>query len=68
VQLSEHPVSEGVLDSFEAYLRESCEDAVLPATFSEESVKMLSVHPALGFAKMLPRQGACLVLFQQFVR
>jgi hypothetical protein len=37
---SEYPFSKGFLDSFEVYLQESGEDAVLPVSVSEESVKM----------------------------
>ena len=40
VELSEYPFSEGCLDSFKVYLQESGEDAVLPASVSEKSVKV----------------------------
>jgi hypothetical protein len=40
VELCEYPFSEGFLDSFEVYLREPCEYAVLPLSVSEESVKV----------------------------
>ena len=40
VEVCEYPFSEGCLDSFEVYLQESGEDAVLPESVSEESVKM----------------------------
>jgi hypothetical protein len=35
MQRSEHPVSKGFLDCFEVYLREACEDDVLPVSISE---------------------------------
>ena len=40
VKLCEHPFSEGLLDCYKVYLQESGEDAVLPVSVSEESVKM----------------------------
>jgi hypothetical protein len=40
VKLSEDPFSEGVLDGFEVYLSEPCEDAVLPVAVSDDSVKV----------------------------
>ena len=62
VELSEDPFSEGILDCFEVYLREPGEDAILPVAVSEESVqmRMRCVHPARGFAKMLPLEEAWL--------
>ena len=43
VELYEHSFSESFLDSFEVYLREACEDAVLPVSVSEKSVKVWMV-------------------------
>ena len=40
VELCEYPFSEGLLDWFEVYLREPSEDAVLPVSVSEKSVKV----------------------------
>jgi hypothetical protein len=39
VELREYPFSEGILDWFKDNLREPCEDAVLPVSVSEKSVK-----------------------------
>ena len=40
MELSEHPFSKRLLDSFEFYLQESGEDAVFPVSVSEESVQV----------------------------
>ena len=40
VELSEYPFSEGFLYGFKVYLREVSEDAVLPVSVSEKSVKV----------------------------
>jgi hypothetical protein len=40
VKLCEYSFSEGFLDSLEVYLQESGEDAVLPVSVSEYSVKV----------------------------
>jgi sporulation-control protein spo0M len=43
VELREYSFSKSILDSFEVYFREACEDAVLPVSVSEEPVKVWMV-------------------------
>jgi hypothetical protein len=43
VELSEYSFSKSFLDSFEVYLAEACEDAILPVPVSEEPVKVWMV-------------------------
>jgi hypothetical protein len=40
MELREYPFSEGILDCFKDNLREPCEDAVLPVSVSEKSMKV----------------------------
>jgi hypothetical protein len=43
VELCEYSFSEGILKRLKVYLREACEDAVLPVSVSEKSVKVWMV-------------------------
>jgi hypothetical protein len=40
MELSEYPFSEGFLNSFEVYFPEAGEDAAIPVSVSEESMKV----------------------------